>query len=136
MLAQLTGSKLAPSTEELQRNWKSKRNILRDSADAEDGANGDGACEHEQAEERADGDDEPDGVDGRLGVAIDFFPPAAAGERAITGVSVDDARGGDGTAVKLVRIGFLAFEKGEIGDWVCPRGGDDVGKGSTDPCPI
>jgi hypothetical protein len=31
--------------------------------------------------------------------------------------------------MKLVRNSFLAFEKGKTGDWVCPRGGDGVGKG-------
>jgi hypothetical protein len=91
-------AELVAHDEELERDGEDERRVLRNGADAEDGADGDRGGEHEQTQQGADADDEPDGVDGRLGVAVHLLPPAAAREGAVAGIGVDDAGGGDGAA--------------------------------------
>jgi hypothetical protein len=71
--------------EYLYRYGDGKGSVLRD------GADGDGAREHEQAQLGANCYDELDGIDGRLGIPVDLLQPAAAGQGAIAGVGVDDS---------------------------------------------
>ena len=54
----------------------------------EDGADGVGAGEGEKAEERADEDDEPDGVDRRAGCRVHAAEDGGEGERAVAGEGV------------------------------------------------
>lgn len=84
---------------QLQEDRKGEAGILSNGAYTKHSTDGDGACKHQQPEQRR-GDKNPQRRPDRgLGPTVDAAPVPTTRQRTIAGIGKDDSRGGDGAAL-------------------------------------